>query len=91
MLGVSYSTPRWSWNLNPEKVKGVLHNLYDMAVSVSVINELAMRVGGKVAHYGPLFAGTRWWCKPFTNLPDHDASKRKLISLTYKVILALGW
>ena len=62
-----------------------------MHESSSVANELAMRVGGKVAHYGPLFIGSKWWRKPLTSLPDHNAGKRKVMVVTNSARLALKW
>ena len=91
VLGVVYYTVTWSWNLNPERLKGILHELYDMHESQSVTNELAMKVSGKVAHCGPLFLGSRWWRKPLTCLPDHDAGRRKLLVLTSCAKSALRW
>ena len=55
MLCVVYDTLMWSWNLNKEKVKGILHILHDMLESVLVTNELAMKVSGLIVHYSPLF------------------------------------
>ena len=43
VLGVIYDTNRWTWNLDSEKVKIMLHNLYDMMNSPLVTNEVAMR------------------------------------------------
>ena len=58
MLGVVYDTLMWSWNLNSEKVKCILHILYDMLGLglLSVTNELAMKVSGINIHYSPLLA-----------------------------------
>ena len=41
VLGVVYDTVLWTWNLGSEKLKGVLHDLYDMLESESVTNALA--------------------------------------------------
>ena len=51
MLGVVFDTVMLSWNLNSGKVKGILNILYDMLESVSVTNELAMKVRGVIVHY----------------------------------------
>ena len=84
-------TVMWSWNLNPEKLKEILHAFYDMHESSSVMNEFAKKVNGKVAHCGPLFPGSRWWQKPLTSLPDHSTGKRKLLVLPSGAKLALRW
>ena len=79
VLGVIYDTNTWTWNLDSEKVKITLRDLYDMMSSLSVTNEVAMRVGGKIAHYAPLFTWSKWWRKPITSLPDHNSSKKKIL------------
>ena len=61
VLGVIYDTNRWTWNLDSEKVKITLHDLYDMMHSSSMTNEVAMRVSGNIAHYAPPFPWSKWW------------------------------
>ena len=61
VLGVLYDTNRWTWNLDSEKVKITLHDLYDMMHSSSMTNEVAMRVSGNISHYAPLFPWSKWW------------------------------
>ena len=68
ILGVQYDTVTWSWNIDCEKVKIILHMLYDMAEAESVTNGKAMSICGKIVHYAPLFAGSKWWERPLTNL-----------------------
>ena len=38
ILGVQYDAVTWSWNIDCEKVKIILHMLYDMAEAESVTN-----------------------------------------------------
>ena len=52
-----------------------------MMSSSSVTNEVAMKVGGKIAQYAPLFPWSKWWKKPITSLPDHDSSKKKILQI----------
>ena len=82
VLCVIYDTNRWTWNLDSEKVKIMLHDLYDMMHSSSVTNEVAMRVSGKIAHYAPLFPWSKWWKKPINSLPDHDSCKKKILQIS---------
>ena len=91
ILGVQYNTITWSWNIDCEKVKVILHMLYDIVEAKSVTNGDAMTLCGKIVHYAPLFAGAKWWRKPLTNLPDNDASKRKLLSISNIVRLTLRY
>ena len=63
--------------------------LYDMVEAESVTNGEAMSLCGKIVHYAPLFAGSKWWKKPLTNLPDQDASKKKLLSISNMVRVTL--
>ena len=56
VLGVKYNTITWSWNIDCEKVKCILHILYDMIETQSVTNGTAMSVCGKIVHYAPPFA-----------------------------------
>ena len=92
VLGVIYDTNMWTWNLDSEKVKRILHDLYDMLSSSSVTNEVAMRVSGKIVYYAPLFPGSKWWRKPITSLPDHDSGKRKILQMPPLVRRATkGW
>ena len=53
VLGVQYDTVTWSWNIDCEKLKVILHMLYDMVESESVTNGEAMSISGKVVHYAP--------------------------------------
>ena len=41
--------------------------LYDMVESESVTNGEAMSISGKVVHYAPLFASSKWWKRPLTD------------------------
>ena len=91
VLGVIYDTQTWSWNLNSEKFKCILHNLYDMLDSLPVTNELAMKVSGTIVHYSPLFPGSRWLRKPLTSLPDHEAGKKKMLPMSIWVRRAVRW
>lgn len=68
ILGVQYDAVTWSWNIDCEKVQIILHMLYDMAEAESVTNGKAMSICGKIVHYAPLFAGSKWWERPLTNL-----------------------
>merc|ERR1712215_499851 len=91
VLGVKYDTVTWSWNIDSEKLKCILHVLYDMSVSESVTNATALSISGKIVHYAPLFASSKWWKKPLTDLPDQDANKKSLIKITDSVRLCLSW
>ena len=75
----------WSWNIDSEKLKGILHVLYDMVGSESVTNGTALSISGKIVHYAPLFASSKWWKKPITDLPDQDASKKSVIKVSDSV------
>ena len=48
VLGVKYDTVTWSWNIDSEKVKFILHVLYDMLESESVTNGIALSISGKI-------------------------------------------
>ena len=61
VLGLQYNTVTWSWNIDCEKVKCILHMLYDMVESQSVTNGNAMSICGKIVNYAPLFASSKWW------------------------------
>ena len=61
ILGVHYNTVTWSWIIDCEKVKVILHMLYDMVEAESMTNREAMSLCGKIVHYAPLFAGSKWW------------------------------
>ena len=91
VLRVIYDSKSWSWNLDSEKVKILLHLLYDMMHSSSVTNEVAMTVSGKLAHYAPLFPGSKWWRKPITSLPDHDSYKKKVLQISPLAKKAIRW
>ena len=91
VLGVIYDTNTWTWSLDSEKVKITLHDLYDMMSSSSVTDEVAMRIGGKIGHYAPLFPGSKWWRKPITSLPDHDSSKKKNLQIPPLARKAIKW
>ena len=92
ILGVQYDAVTWSWNIDCEKVKIILHMLYDMAEAESVTNGKAMSICGKIVHYAPLFAGSKWWKRPLTNLPDENANKNKLLSISSIVrVTARHW
>ena len=91
MLGVQYDTVTWSWNIDSEKVKCILHVLYDMLESESVTNGIALSISGKIVHYAPLFTSSKWWKKPITDLPDHDASKKSLVKLSSAVKMCIRW
>ena len=60
VLEVQYNTVTWAWNIDCEKVKCILHMLYDMVESQSVTNGNAMSICGKIVHYAPLFASSKW-------------------------------
>ena len=62
-----------------------------MVESQSVTNGIAMSVSGKIVHYAPLFASSKWWKKPITDLPDQDASKKSLIKLSSAVKMCIKW
>ena len=51
VLGVQYNTVTWSWNIDCEKVKGILQMLYDMVESESVTNGHAMSIYGNKLHF----------------------------------------
>ena len=91
VLGVAYDTLMRSWNLTCEKVKCILHILYDMLESVSVTNELAMKRSGVIIHYSPLFPGSKWWRRPLISLPDYKAGKRKTLFLSIWVRRVVRW
>ena len=82
VLGVQYNTVTWSWNIDCEKVKCILHMLNNMVESQSVTNGNAMSICGKIVHYAPLFASSKWWKKPVTDLPDQNASKKIMLTLS---------
>ena len=51
-----------------------------------------MSICGKIVHYAPLFAGSKWWKRPLTNLPDENANKNKLLSISSIVrVTARHW
>ena len=91
VLGVIYDSISWSWNLDSEKIKILLHLLYDMVNSSSVANGDAMTVSGKIAHYAPLFPGSKWWKKPITSLPDHESHKKKVLQIPPLTRKAIRW
>ena len=91
VLGVKYNTITWSWNIDCEKVTCILHILYDMIETESVTNVTAMSVCGKIVHYAPLFASSKWWKKPITDLPDQSASKKALLALSSAVKMCIKW
>ena len=65
--------------------------LYDMVELESVTNGDAMSICGKVVHYAPLFASSKWWKKPLTDLPDQKAGKKKIISLSSAIKMTLHY
>ena len=74
-----------------EKVKCILHMLYDMVESKSVTNGHAMSICGKIVHYAPLFASSKWWKKPVTDLPDQNASKKIMLTLSSATKMCLSY
>ena len=62
-----------------------------MIESQSVTNGIAMSVSGKIVHYAPLFASSKWWKKPITDLPDQGASKKALLTLFSAVKMCIKW
>ena len=54
-------------------------------------NGVAMSVSGKIVHYAPLFACSKWWKTPITDIPDQEASKKSLIKLSSAVKMCIRW
>ena len=75
VLGVIYRTKEWSWNIPMEKLKGILHDLYSLLDSNEVSNGFAMKISGKIVHYAPLVANSKWWKRPFLVLQVTKARK----------------
>ena len=65
--------------------------LYNMVEYKSVTNGHAMSICGKIVYYAPLFASSKWWKKPLTDLPDMNASKKKMLTLSSAIKMCLSY
>ena len=56
-----------------------------------VTNGLAMKVSGKVVHYGPLVPNFLWWRRPLTKLPVKDGKKSMMLKVSLSAKEAAAW
>ena len=67
ILGVEYNTRKWQWTLPMNKLKQILQDLHDVSENAVTTSGLALRLRGRVIHYGPLISGSKWYKAPLNN------------------------
>ena len=91
ILGVEYNTRKWQWTLPMNKLKQILQDLHDVSENAVTTNGLALRLRGRVIHYGPLIPGSKWYKAPLNNLPVHPQKKTPKVHVTMEVQLCVQW